>query len=193
MSNLSKIPRTFRFARVVLNSPSYKRDTQELYRLQEPQIKKLAALQQLCHFWVRSEIIYGKGLDTSKRHFLVDRLQLYKDRINPFGGYPELLEPEYTFIKDLDKNIRTVPLHHIRIVEVGFNAQKEICKMGLVFKMQATGRYVFMCIGMDRGLKTFYVTPEYKHRLVYKTPSGVTALNPTRPPAPKTKARGMNY
>jgi hypothetical protein len=53
-------------------------------------------------------------------------------------------------------------------VEVGFNEFYEICKIGLVFKLP-TSRYLFLCIGMDLGLKTFYITHNFKDRQFYKS------------------------
>ena len=53
-----------------------------------------------------------------------------------------------------------------KLVEIGFNKYGEICKAAYVLHLPSK-RVLFFCVGMDNGLKTLYVTPEFKHRDSY--------------------------
>ena len=97
------------------------------------------------------------------RH-LQKRLRGYVDKKSRCGTYYELYEGECQFItyymntfKDLEP----------KLVEIGFNHNSQVCKIAATAKLP-TQRTLFLCFGVDAGLKTIYVTPEYKYRSKYK-------------------------
>ena len=77
------------------------------------------------------------------------------------------------------------------LVELGFNKFNQVCKIGLVLDLspfiqypmetnivdvkppcllpvKSTTRYLFLCLGLDCGIKTLYVTPYFKDRYSYQ-------------------------
>lgn len=107
---------------------------------------------------------------------------------------PKGSNKQYIEINDAERNIlgnlhsgtsfinTSLANGHFKIVEVGFNAYNEICKFGIVLLSPmylndrsitwgnlevSSKRVMFLCIGLDRGLKTMYITPGYKERTMY--------------------------
>jgi hypothetical protein len=154
------------FKFVVPSKLNYRNDSKELFRISYHHIH--SELMSLCKQWVQKHILMGKGLDTQKKHFLQERLSIYRYKWNR-ARYRELLHSEYNYICKLSENLREKSIQEIKIVEVGLNKDKHICKIGIVTQLPHSGRYLFLCIGTDRGLKTFYVTPQFKHRIQYKS------------------------
>lgn len=97
---------------------------------------------------------------------LCERLKSYIDYHN--GYYVELYQPEYETITNLIELKKLI--HQASVVEVGFNQKRQVCKIGLV--MPCHGRFLFICLGMDGGIKTCYMTPKFKHRNQYASQSG---------------------
>lgn len=154
------------FKFIVPSKLNYSLESKELYRISYHHIN--SELRNVCKQWVQKQILNGKGLNTNKKHFLQERLCLYRHKWNR-AGYRELLNSEYNYISKLSENLREKSIQEIKIVEVGLNKDKHICKIGIVTQLPHSGRYLFLCIGSDRGLKTFYVTPQFKHRTQYKS------------------------
>lgn len=112
------------------------------------------------------------------RVHLRERLAKYLGTLSKRGDYIELTTLELEFILNLDKNASTY-LNQTRVVEVGFNKFKEICKLGIVIKMpdEVGGRFLFVCIGVaDGGVKTCYVTPTYKSQINYQSKDHIPYL-----------------
>lgn len=99
------------------------------------------------------------------RHAL-ERMKVYINKPSRLGNYVELFQNEYDWIcqSPLDYYVQN---WESQLVELGFNTDKEICKAAYVYRM-FSGRFLFFCVGMDYGLKTIYVTPEFKHRENYQ-------------------------
>lgn len=101
-----------------------------------------------------------------RTHSIQNRLRTYINKPSKNGKYIEVLPIEVDELKNLPQL-----MHHedLRLVEVGFNRQKEICKLAYTTILKSSGRTVFLCIGAgDGGLKTFYVTPTFKYRAKYQ-------------------------
>ena len=101
-----------------------------------------------------------------RTHSIRNRLVNYINKPSKNGKYIEVLPCEVDELKDLPQLIQHPDL---RLVEVGLNRQREICKVAYTTKLHSSGRTVFLCIGAgDGGLKTFYVTPDFKYRTTYQ-------------------------
>jgi hypothetical protein len=93
------------------------------------------------------------------------------------GRLARLYMEECTWMMTLDSwlNLPTIK-NSLQVVELGFNASDEICKIGLVLPlhsvtpspysegtlMKGQERWLFICVGMDGGIKTSYVTPQWR-------------------------------
>jgi len=97
---------------------------------------------------------------------LQDRVKGYVNRPSRDGTYTELFEKEYEFLQNIQDWKARAPW---RLVQLGFNQEQEVCKIGLVtvFPPCVSTRWLFLCLGADMGIKTLYVTPTYKHRAAY--------------------------
>ena len=100
-----------------------------------------------------------------RTHSIRNRLARYINKPSRDKTYLEVLPVE---VDELTNGLPTLMAHKdLRLVEVGINRQEEICKMAFTTTLTSSGRVVFLCIGMDGGLKTFYVTPQFKYREKY--------------------------
>ena len=107
-----------------------------------------------------------RGGPFMRTHSIRNRLRTYINKPSKNGKYIEVLPIEVDELKNLPQLMQHEDL---RLVEVGFNRQKEICKVAYTTILNSSGRTVFLCIGAgDGGLKTFYVTPEFKYRTKYQ-------------------------
>ena len=146
---------------VVPKSKQYKYLTGEVRRLDMHHIPE--SLNQV-------GIAFGKkiGLDGGpfkRTHSMKTRLQEYINKPSKNGKYIEVLPTEVDELNDLPA---LMAHDDLRLVEVGFNRRNEICKVAYTTKLASSGRTVFLCIGADAGLKTFYVTPTFKYRNAYR-------------------------
>ncbi len=78
--------------------------------------------------------------------------------------------------------------NQVKVVEVGWNQHGHVCKVSFVLKSPecANGslddlyvtrdRILFISLGVDRGLKTFYITPGYKGRSNYDSRDGILTI-----------------
>jgi hypothetical protein len=95
---------------------------------------------------------------------LRERLDGYVGQQSRCGRYTELYPSEHLHLLHL-----TLWLSGARstVVEIGFNGDGELCKISLVTTLPSK-RTLFLCLGMDGGVKTVYVTPQYKYRNTYR-------------------------
>lgn len=99
---------------------------------------------------------------------LQTRLDNYLNKKSRDGSYIELYADERKHLMDMPRWLEKQPF---QVVEVGFNSDKEICKVALTTRFYEYGRRtVFLCLGMDGGIKTVYVTPRFKYRGYYQGP-----------------------
>lgn len=106
---------------------------------------------------------------------LRDRLSRYINRPSLCGTYLELYPREFGWLLSLPRWLQSgLPFE---IVEIGFNQEREICKVALVINVahlesrflgrSLTSRVLFVCIGTDGGIKTLYISPSFKNRSQY--------------------------
>lgn len=126
---------------------------------------------------------------------LSERLKTYRGKVSRCGSYVELNESEASVLMHRVHaqawlNERLGAPHQFDIVELGLNHENRICKVGLVLNspdptnrdvqdgafQQTTNRVMFVCVGMDRGVKTAYITPGYKGRAQYKSRDGIDSV-----------------
>ena len=152
-----------RFVQLQANDVDYIYKTTEKYRVDMHTLQQLPDLLRLTQSW--TEMAFKTGIQIRRNHFL-QRLHLYLDKQSRNASYVELLPQEYTILQQLDVWLKK---HKppFRVVEVGLNAAYDICKVAVVLLLPETQRHLFLCIGADRGLKTMYVTPEFKFRQNY--------------------------
>lgn len=89
----------------------------------------------------------------------------YLGRPSRCGTYVELLEEEVDAVRNPSTILKG---GDVSPVELGFNAAGEACKVAYTVRIPASGRVLFIAIGVDAGVKTFYVTPTFKDRAAYK-------------------------
>ncbi len=153
---------------IVAKSPKYKYLTKEASRINMHSIPP--DLRTLCLAYARS--LGKEGGPFLRTHSMQNRLSSYVNKLSRNKQYVEVLPEEVPEIQNLPALMQ---YDDLLPVEVGFNRQKEVCKIGYTTTL-ATKRVLFLCIGCgDGGLKTFYVTPEFKYRTEYKC-SDATAV-----------------
>jgi hypothetical protein len=99
-------------------------------------------------------------------HFAEERLKPYVGQLSRDHSYVELTQPEYDEILQTQLEMHVIS-RCAQLVELGFNDNHRICKAAYVYQL-ASRRFLFFCVGMDNGLKTIYVTPQFKHRTQYQ-------------------------
>jgi hypothetical protein len=147
---------------------SYYNTTREVFRRDLHYINRSLTLKAHLTNWVNTNLRHGAGIDIHRHHVIKDRLQSYLNKPTRNGKSIEMYAHERDFILNINKSIARLPYE---IVEVGYNCNEEICKIGMVLKLVFPffrDRYLFICVGVaDRGLKTFYITDTFKSRKVY--------------------------
>ena len=138
---------------------SYQTKTKEIYRID---YKTLTLIHP--HKFVKFNQ-WEHSLKIQKTHHVIEeRLKLYVNK--PINDTVEITPEEYEFLN-------ATPLETFvhnwdaKLVELGFNIFGEICKAAYTMYLPS-GRVLFFCVGMDHGLKTLYVTPQFKHRDSYR-------------------------
>ncbi len=107
------------------------------------------------------------------RHAFCERLQTYINKLDKSKQYIEIFPDEFEWIKHLPRHLNNGKLIHWSLEEIGWNSYNEVCKVSFTICMdklitEKRGRYLFICLGMDGGIKTCFVTPEYKYRQTYR-------------------------
>jgi len=168
----SRLSTTISMAEVqhrTMKADQYYRRTQEVARIDYRVIAQLPELQSVLNTWLDTHVYSAPGIDIGRIHALDQRLPSYLTRRSETTNRPELLPCEVSFIQDLGHWLVTDPAAECQVVEVGLNVDLQICKVGLVVQLPApSNRYLFVCLGMDRGLKTFYITEFFKDRTQYQ-------------------------
>lgn len=132
----------------------------ERYRLDVTQLRTVSGLPELLQQWVQDHLIEGEGI-AYRNHSLKYRLDRYAHgrpvlRRGQWRHAERLEDDDLACIRDITAWFRRVDSHGYEIVEVGFNQQLQICKMAMNVTLP-TGNVLFLAIGADRGLKTFFV------------------------------------
>lgn len=137
----------------------------ERYRLDHCEMSKLPGLDAMLREWIVDNLQTGPGI-IRRDHALKYRLEMYTGK-RPIvrNGVTYYADPlsldEQDCVRNIDTWFRQVSPDQWWIVEVGFNALYHICKVALNVWLP-TGRVLFLAIGADRGLKTFYVNDKPK-------------------------------
>ena len=131
----------------------------ERYRLDVRQLRAVPGLPALLRQWVKANLIRGKGI-RYRDHSLKFRLERYSQehaiwRNGQWYRTDRLVDDDLACIKNVSDWFRNVPDDAYDIIEVGFNEQIQICKIAMNVQLP-TGNTLFLAIGVDRGLKTFY-------------------------------------
>lgn len=109
---------------------------------------------------------WEKTITLRKTHHLVEqRLKPYVNKVSRSKAYVEVTPEEYAWVQQA-RFEPPICDGTAQLVEVGFNSDRRVCKAGYVLKMPS-GRHLFLCVGMDGGIKTLYVTPHFKDRAHY--------------------------
>ena len=140
---------------------NYRYATQEVRRVDMHKLKTIPDLSEDALTYARNLGEAGGPYD--RRHSIEERLESYVNKLSKHGTYVEVLPEELPELKNVAKLMAKPDL---RVVEIGFNRDEQVCKVGLTVSL-STERVAFLCVGMDGGLKTMYVTPEFKWRKKY--------------------------
>ena len=129
----------------------------ERYRLDVNQLRTVAGLPELLQQWVHDNLVVGEGI-RYRDHSLKYRLDRYAHgrpvlRRGQWHHAERLADDDLACIRDITAWFRR---SDYEIVEVGFNQHVQICKMAMNVALP-TGNVLFLAIGVDRGLKTFFV------------------------------------
>lgn len=150
-------------------SKTFRERTKEVHRWDRESISKRMNTHQdtiaECQNFLNRIFQNPQQISLSKH--LKKRLKQYVGAMSRTGDYIEMYPEEYDFI--MDKN-ETFPQYWFdtHLVEIGFNKFGHVCKVASVTVLP-TERYLFTCFGVDGGIKTAYVTPEYKKRASYNS------------------------
>jgi len=132
----------------------FRRKTEEVNRVSPAELLSLDLAPVYCH--VLDHLLPFKF----RHHALVQRLRDYQGRRSRCGCYVELYGVE---AEEIMGYTRVAPdPGKIRVVEIGLNCDREVCKIAIVLYPNVCNRYLFLCLGMDSGLKTMYLSPYYK-------------------------------
>lgn len=109
------------------------------------------------------------------------------------GRYTEVLPCELSFLRNLPRFLHCTNMSRLILVELGFNYRNVICKVAIVVPMHdlppqhspptypsGMKRYLFLCIGIDGGIKTAYINDRYKERYQYRGAPYLSAWSPRR-------------
>lgn len=136
----------------------------EYYRLDDTEIKRVSGLDDLLRSWIEDQLQQGDGI-VSRDHSMKYRLDRYANgrmvqRNGEWYQAEKLSEEDLGCIRHVGEWFREVK--DWRVVEVGFSSSLQICKIALNVRLP-TDRILFLAIGVDRGLKTFYVNERPKN------------------------------
>ena len=157
----------------------------ERYRLDVNQLRTVAGLLELLQQWVQDNLVEGGGI-RYRDHSLKFRLDRYAHgrpvlRHGQWHYAERLVDDDLACIRDITTWFRGAAAY--QIIEVGFNRHVQICKMAMNVTLP-TGNVLFLAIGVDRGLKTFFLRDRPKE-------PGVSGFRCTVPGCEYTTARQL--
>jgi len=167
-SRLPRLLSTFQMVCVGKSDSQYVYKTKEVTRMNmhDLYLAKHASLLSDANDWT-TDILHQGKLCISPSHWK-KRLDGYHNQLSRNKRYIELTTPEWTLLQDINKWLSTSK-PDFQVVEVGWNADGVGCKISVVLNIPPDDRYLFLCIGADAGIKTFYINPTFKYRGVYQT------------------------
>ncbi len=175
-------------------SRDWQAQTTERYRIDEHVIDQLTTnpdsvatteacktLLTRCNYWIKNTLFNPKS-DAPLRitKHLLERANDYNGKLSRCKTFIELHENERKLIESLPNILCKSSVY--KIVEIGLNAQGNICKIALLFPFnqwiaEEKERKLFLLVGCDGGLKTFYVVPNQKWRKTYQKDDSITSLS----------------
>ena len=162
-------------------SKSYKSITYENYRIGKQDISN--TMLSKCLSW------FNKKAPLSTLHEKSRCRQYLNSKTRDKKGI-ELTTSEYMVWSNPSKRsafIRSkISKNEFIPVEIGLNKNYEISKIAFVLKsignndnssiFTTKGRVIYICMGIDHGIKTWYITNGYKNRTNYKSKNGIKYL-----------------
>ena len=145
---------------------SYKFLRKEQTRILPKYVPKEALEEMDLNSWLSTASL------TTTKHFQEQRRK--------YAGTPELLDRENDILK-IDETLQNHVRSEIKkgtcaLVEIGLNKQNQACKFGITLQAPDSKRTLFLCIGIDKNIKTFYITNAEKKRRTYKARDGIKTL-----------------
>lgn len=149
-----------------------------------PQISgPLATLRDRCDEWIKNTLFNSKSSAPLRiTHHLLQRAREYEGKMSRCNRYVELYSNERQIIETLGDILNLQSIYEI--VEIGLNEQRNVCKLALLlpFSQWIKGNYrddrkLFLLVGCDGGLKTFYSVQGVKFRQHYQMDSSITPLS----------------
>lgn len=171
------LPLKFCHVTAPVGSPAYRRQTDECARANYQLLDRVrcaspAHIDQPVHEFLCDGVRNWR----CTRH-LAQRLHGYVNQLSRNQRYVELYPEEFRLLTSLPTWMpQTLSTRTYQLVQLGWNANAEVCKVGLVTCLPTTQRWLFLCLGADLGVKTMYVTPTFKHRAQYAEPVSVTQV-----------------
>ena len=147
---------------LVRGSPAFREATREVRRWDWRTLRDTAGAGAVATGFL--EDLVRRGGPWTRIHQM-DNLQKYLGKTSRCGTYTELLPEE---VDEVARMGTTLSATQPQPVELGFNAVGCVCKAAYVTRLHSTGRHLFLAIGADGGLKTWYITPEFKDRSAYR-------------------------
>jgi hypothetical protein len=133
--------------------------TTEVSRLTMHHLHDHPATLHASDSWVR-ELLYRGGLQTDRKHWK-QRLDAYLNKPTKDGRSVEVQTREYPVLRHMGSWLAS-DKPPLTVVEVGFNRFNKICKVAVVIQLDVSRRWLFLCVGIDGGIKTFYITDHFK-------------------------------
>lgn len=143
--------------------PLYAHITREVYRADMNTLSQVPRHYFMHLFRWENEV----QVRDDRQHWVQQRLPKYLNKPSRCGKYIELLPIEHEWLQKVSLTAIMRDRERTQLVEVGWNRDGKICKVAYVHKIECSGRYFFMCMGMDGGLKTAYITPQPKAKPAY--------------------------
>lgn len=150
---------------------------------------QISTLLTRCDKWIR-QVLFNRRSNAPLRvtNHLLERAREYENKTSRCGTYIELYANERQIVENLENSIsfdlHTQPIKY-KIVEIGLNKYGNVCKLALLLPFaqwfvddeKEKERKLFLLVGCDGGLKTFYAVDGWKWRDSYQMDSLISALS----------------
>lgn len=177
---------------IARSDPNWRSLTTEVYRVDEKTLDRtrdctlqafslVYTLLQRVYTWIANVLCNRRCYARLKltKH-LMQRTANYENVKSRCKTYVELFPEERAIIESIVDKF--VPSTSCKIVELGLNSLGNVCKIALLIPLDqwlnnGTKRKLFMVIGCDGGIKTFYVVPDLKIRDRYQAQDQIKYLS----------------
>lgn len=177
---------------IARTDPDWRSLTTEVYRIDEKTLDStrdktvhpfmlVCTLLQRVYAWIANFLCNKNCFACLKltKH-LIRRAKNYENAKSRCKNYIELLPEEREIIESI--TTKFVASSTYKIVELGLNSIGNVCKIALLvpfdqWLQNGTTRKLFMVVGCDGGIKTFYVVPDLKIRKNYQAKDQTVSLS----------------